>query len=242
MKKIFFIIGVFTLIVVLYAWKSFSPASANEVQLTAIGDSITFGTGDPERKGYIGRVSEKFLEEKDIAVEVTNFAIPRYTTDKTLEQLEDSKIRKQFRKADYIILYIGTNDFRKSADYHFEQLNEKKMRLGKKQFSHNLQTILDKIRQENKTAPILVLGLYHPYKEYQNEQEILEFIQQWNHEIASCAAKYERTTFVPVLDLFINQKKQDYFSDKIHLNPSGYQLMSERVYEHLLLVEDKAGS
>ncbi len=242
MKKVFFIIAVFTLIIVLYAWRSFSHASANEVHLTAIGDSITFGTGDPERKGYIGRVKEKFLVEKNIAVEVTNFAIPRYTTDNTLVQLEDKRIRKQFGKADYIILYIGTNDFRRSAEYRFGQLDGKKMQLGKEHFSRNLHTILDKIRQENNAAPILVLGLYHPYVEYPNEQEIREFIQQWNQEIAFCAAQYERTFFVPVLDLFISQKKQDYFSDKIHLNSAGYQLMAERVYEHLLLVEEKAGS
>lgn len=237
MKKYYFIIAIMLLIVALYTCRNIYSAGSNRIQLTAIGDSITYGTGDPEQKGYIGRVKELLQEQKGLVVELHNYGIPGYTTEQILQQLQDRKIRHHVKKADYIILYAGTNDFRKSASYTFNSLNIQQMKAGKKQYSLNLRHILTNVREENASAPILVLGLYHPYSEYQNEEEILDMIQQWNQVIASCAADYERTYYVPVLDLYSNQPKKDYFSDKIHLNPAGYQLMAERVYHKLILLQ-----
>lgn len=237
MKKYYFIMGIMLLIVALYTCRSIYSANTNIVQLTAIGDSITYGTGDPEQKGYIGRVKELLQEEKGIPVKLSNFGIPRYTTEQMLQQLEDRKIMKQVKKADYLILYAGTNDFRKSASYSFASLNIQQMNAGKMQFSQNLRHMLELIRQENPSAPILVLGLYQPYTEYKNAEEIRKVIQDWNQEIARCAADYERTYYLPVLDLFVNQPKKDFFSDKIHLNPAGYQLLAERVYRQLIQLQ-----
>lgn len=236
MKKNLVWLGVLLLVIILFTWR-YSAAGTNAIHLTAIGDSITYGIGDPAHKGYIGRVQEKMAAVKGISVELDNFGVPRYTTEQVLEQMEERKIRKQIGKADYIFLYIGTNDFRRSADYQFKHLDLKKMQVEKEKFSANLHTILSKIRQENSTAPILVLGLYHPYAESRNEQEILHAIQQWNNEIASATDDFAHTIYVPTLDLFINQPKTDYFSDTLHPNPAGYQLLADRVYSKLVLLE-----
>ncbi|MBB6444830.1 GDSL-type esterase/lipase family protein [Bacillus benzoevorans] len=238
MKKYYFVMGIMLLLVILYTCRIIYSAGSNTIHLTAIGDSITYGTGDPGQKGYIGRVKELLQEEKGILVELSNFGVPRYTTDQILQQLQDRKIIREVKKADYIILYAGTNDFRKSAAYTLDSLKIQQMKTGKERYSQNLHRILDLIRLENTSAPILVLGLYHPYSEYQNEEEILNLIQQWNQEIEASAANYEMTYFVPVLDLYINQPKKDYFSDKIHLNPAGYQLMAERLYQKLILLQE----
>ncbi|WP_045524638.1 GDSL-type esterase/lipase family protein [Neobacillus niacini] len=211
-----------------------SSASTKEINLVALGDSITHGVGDPAKKGYIEGVKVKLQEKLNTPVKVSNFAIPRYTTDNILEQLKDKKIYMQIKKANYIILYIGTNDFRKSAEFQFNPLHVKRINQGKVKFTTNLHRIIENIRKGNSAAPIFVLGLYQPYIEYPNQKEILSTIEHWNNEIVKVAGDYEQTYFVPILDLFQNKPKSNYFSDSLHPNPAGYQLIAERLSAKVL--------
>lgn len=227
MKKI-------VVLLILFAMNIGCSASEKEINLVAIGDSLTHGTGDPDKKGYIERVRVSLAEKKGIPVHLDNYAVPGYTTENILQQLKNRKMRRQIQKAHYLTLYIGTNDFRKSAEYQFQPLDLKKMKEGKTEFSANLHEILEKIRDENSDAPILVLGLYHPYVEYSNEQEIVEVIEAWNHEIVRVATDFEKTYFVPTLDLFVDRTKKQYFSDSLHPNPAGYELMAERVLDEFI--------
>lgn len=238
MKKYFFLFCTMLILYGMYPLFHASTASTKGMNLTVLGDSITYGTGDPSKKGYVERVKGKLEERKRVPVRVSNFGVPKYTTEKILGQLGDRKITKQLQKADYVILYIGTNDFRKSAGYQFKQPNVKKVREGKQIFSENLHEILHNIRKKNSSAPIIVLGLYHPYVEYQNHQEILELIEQWNSEIVDVVDEFERTSFVPILDLFKNKPKKRYFSDSIHPNPAGYQLIADRLFKKLSYLEE----
>lgn len=211
-----------------------SSASTKPLNLVALGDSITHGVGDPAKKGYLDGVKGKLEEIQKTSVKVSNFAVPRYSTDKVLEQLMDKKITAQIKRANYIILYIGTNDFRKSANYQFNPLDVKGVKEGKVTFTTNLNRILDNIRKENPAAPIFVLGLYQPYVEYSNHQEILSTIKDWNDGIANVAGDFNRTYFVATLDLFHDKPKSTYFSDSLHPNPAGYRLISERVSEKVI--------
>jgi lysophospholipase L1-like esterase len=209
-------------------------SSSNDINLVAIGDSLTYGTGDPEKKGYIERVRVGLEEEEGVPVHLVNYAVPGYTTGDLLKQLRNSKMRQQIQKADTLILYIGTNDFRKSAEYVFQPLNDNKLNEGEAKFSSNLHQILKKIRAENSRAPILVLGLYHPYVEYSNEQEILEVIEGWNRKIEMTTGEIDKTYFVPTIDLFEDRPKKHYFSDSLHPNAAGYELIAKRVMDYFL--------
>jgi lysophospholipase L1-like esterase len=237
MKRTFFLFCIIFILFGAYTWIHRSSASTKVVNLTALGDSITYGSGDPSKMGYIERVKVELEEQKGIPVQVSNFAIPKYSTENILEQLQDGKIKRHVKNANYIILYIGTNDFRKSAGYKFDQLNVKKINEGEVKFSANLHKILEYIRSENSVAPIIVLGLYHPYVEYQNHQKILELIEHWNHEIVNVMGDFDQTIFVPTLDLFKNKPKEKYFSDSLHPNPAGYQLISNRLLIEVINLE-----
>ncbi|MGJ7922344.1 GDSL-type esterase/lipase family protein [Neobacillus sp. LXY-4] len=212
-------------------------ASARELKITALGDSITFGTGDPLKKGYIGRVKEQIEGNKGALIQMSNFGVPKYTTADILTQLKDKKVRREIRGSDYIILFIGTNDLRKSAEYKFADLNHNRVNKGKHQFTQNLNLILDIIRRENSKAQIICLGLYDPYTQYRNHQEILGVINKWNSEITIAASRHKPSMFVPTIDLFSDKPKKSCFSDSLHLNAAGYELIANRLTDKLLLLE-----
>jgi lysophospholipase L1-like esterase len=236
MKKYFIIVY---MILVLFALTLISSsATHNEVKVVAVGDSITFGTGDPLKKGYVGRIEDLLEESNGTNIIMSNFGIPRYTTDDTLMQLKGGKIQKEIKEANFILLYIGTNDFRKSAQYRFDQLNLEKMKAGRARFSKNLHKILDIIRSYNGTAPIFVMGLYHPYTQYKNENQIYKTIMEWNREINDVVTPYEAIAYVPTIDLFLGKPKRTCFSDSLHLNATGYDLVANRLFNRMELFND----
>jgi lysophospholipase L1-like esterase len=206
-----------------------SSASTKVINLVALGDSITHGVGDPAKKGYIEGVKVRLEEVHKTPIKVSNFAVPRYSTDQILKQMQDENITAQIKKANCIILYIGTNDFRKSANHQFNPLDIKRINEGKVTFTTNLYKILENIRKDNSAAPIFVLGLYQPYVEYSNREQILNTINDWNNGIVKIAGHFDRTQFIPTLDLFQDRPKCTYFSDSLHLNPAGYQLIADRL-------------
>ncbi|PAE32983.1 GDSL-type esterase/lipase family protein [Bacillus sp. 7884-1] len=234
MKKYFLLFCMILILFCTYTGIHGSSASTKVINLVALGDSITHGIGDPAKKGYINGVKVKLEDILNTPVQVSNFAIPRYSTDKVLEQLQDKKINTQIKKASYIILYIGTNDFRKSANYQFNPLDVKRINDGKVTFTTNLNKILESIRKDNSAAPIFVLGLYQPYVEYSNRKEILSTIKDWNDEIVKVTDNFDRIDYVATLDLFQDKPKSTYFSDSLHPNPAGYKLIAKRLSEKVL--------
>ncbi len=231
MKKYFFFFCIILALFGTYNVTRGSSANTKVINLVALGDSITHGIGDPAKKGYIEGVKVKLQDIQNTPVKLSNFAIPKYSTEKVLEQLQDKSIKTKIKKANYIILYIGTNDFRKSANHQFNPLDVKKVNEGKAAFTTNLNNILENIRKNNPKAPIFVLGLYQPYVEYSNRNEILNTIKDWNHGIVQVAGKYDQTFFVATLDLFQDKPKSTYFSDSLHPNPAGYTLIANRLSE-----------
>lgn len=234
MKNYIFFFCIILVLLGTYTGIRGSSASTKTINLAALGDSITYGVGDPAKKGYIDGVKGKLEEIQNTSVKVCNFAVPRYSTDKVLEQLMDKKITAQIKRANYIILFIGTNDFRKSANYQFNPLDVKRIKEGKVTFTTNLNKIIESIRKDNSAAPIFVLGLYQPYVEYSNRKEILSTIKDWNNGIVKVAGNFDQTYFVPTIDLFQNKPKSTYFSDGLHPNPAGYQLIANRLSEKVL--------
>lgn len=80
-----------------------------EERIVALGDSLTYGIGDDSGQGYVENLKQWF-ETNGEDVKVDNYGIPDQQTDGMLTQMNDPEVLKSLQKADYILLFIGTND------------------------------------------------------------------------------------------------------------------------------------
>ncbi|SFJ28887.1 Lysophospholipase L1 [Halobacillus dabanensis] len=202
-----------------------SALSDKEEKVVALGDSLTFGVGDGTGNGYVENLKQWLERHHDGDTTVDNYAIPGQQSDGLLGQMNEAVVLKSIENADYILLFIGTNDLIKSNGGDLAPLNKEQIARGKKDYQANIKEILDTIRKENPDAPVLFLGLYNPYPD---QPEINKVITDWNDTSKELLQSYEHITFIKTNDLF-QEKSTHYFSDEIHLNEEGYERLTKRI-------------
>ncbi|MFB7641179.1 DUF459 domain-containing protein [Peribacillus butanolivorans] len=131
-------------------------------------------------------------------------------------------------KADTFIVYIGTNDLINSNGGNLKKISNQKINDGKREYIDHLNKILSTLLKKNKKADILVVGLYNPKKD---DQRLEKHVHDYNQSVNEVVEENKRMIFIPTNDLFENKKKKEYFSDKIHPNEKGYQLITNRILE-----------
>lgn len=208
-----------------------SAQNPNAVQVVAIGDSLTYGSGDPKKAGYIGRVRKQLSHAWNKEVNVDRYAVRGYRTDQIMVHIQSVKAQASIRQADYIFLFIGTNDFIQAARRDFQTINPLVMERRRMQFEDNLNQLIGQIRRDNQHAPLILLGMYDPYMNLVNHDQIREILEKWNHTTFLMTKEYENTYFIPTTRVFLHKKKQPFFSDYIHPSPKGYELLAERVIQ-----------
>ncbi|MDQ0217349.1 hypothetical protein ELQ35_07580 [Peribacillus cavernae] len=228
MKKLS--IGLITFIITSLIWFSFyTKSKSDDPVIMAFGDSLTYGYGDTQGEGYVDGVEEELNNSgSSKRFRIWNYGIIGQETDGVLEQLDDIRIKSKLDEADYFILFIGTNDLINSNGGDLQPLNEKKINDAKPEYKQHITKILSILKKENKEAPIIVLGLYNPY---QNQKHIEKQIDEWDQTIIKTVRNDRRITYIPTNDLFKNKKKQKYFSDSLHPNEQGYQLITSRILD-----------
>ncbi|WP_158555759.1 DUF459 domain-containing protein [Peribacillus glennii] len=233
MKKLSIVLIVF--IIASVTWFSFqSKARNDDPVIMAFGDSLTYGYGDKKGEGYVDGLERALNEPGSIdKFRIWNYGITGQETEGVLKQLGDARIESKLDKADYFILFIGTNDLINSNGGNVKNVNDEQINAEKAGYLKNVKTILDKLGRENKRAPILVLGLYNPVPD---NGQLEKHIDEWDREIKDIVKSEQQATFIPTNDLFKNKNKKIYFSDTLHPNEKGYQLITERIVERYQFV------
>lgn len=195
--------------------------------MVTLGDSLTYGVGDKSGEGYVDNLEKLIQEEKDANVKVKNYGIPGQESDGVVKQVKLTNIQKDIRNADYIILFIGTNDLIQSNGGDLKGINEEKIKEGAVKYEKNVKEILKSIRQENKDVPVLFLGLYNSYPDSAEHEDI---IVEWNENSQKMVDDFEPIKFISTNDLF-KEKSKEYFSDSLHPNEKGYDLITEKIID-----------
>lgn len=198
------------------------------IQIVALGDSLTRGTGDSFGKGYIGHFIDLIKERTDKDINVTNLAVKGLRSPQLLELVQQKEVQRQLGQASIIMMTIGGNDLFQSGETLIAY-DEKKVEEIKEQFLHNLQSILSTIRSVNTESPIYFIGLYNPFIDLDHEIDTAKTVLQWNYDTVQILTNFAKTVFVPTYDLFQLRYNELLYTDHFHPNNEGYRLLAERL-------------
>jgi lysophospholipase L1-like esterase len=229
MKKSSIIIGSCIVVLLLGAWLVKS-VSGEEMEVTALGDSLAYGLGDANDNGYIGDVQDRYEKETDKSLVVHDYGVPNDTSTDLLGRIKNREISETAKNSDFILINIGTNDFIKSTD-KFTKFNEKKLQTNEKIYKENLHRVINKVKNKDKPKTIYILGIYNPKIKGSDMSTVNEAVLNWNRSTIQVTKEHPNVAFIRTDDLFINKDKKEYFSDNLHPNEKGYALIGKRVFE-----------
>lgn len=211
-------------------------AKKSVIQVAALGDSLTRGTGDATGNGYVRQVA-KLLEQKlkKPVKLLNNLGINGLRADQLIAKLEERGYRNALREADLILLTIGGNDLFQGAvdgDFTSKQFQAKDLMARADASALHLQAILEKIHETNPQAKIIYVGLYNPLADLKDMREIGNtVVQHWNDLAYKTINKYPNMSLVPTSDLFQSTLQQYIATDHFHPNELGYQEIALRIVQ-----------
>ncbi|MEC1614610.1 SGNH/GDSL hydrolase family protein [Bacillus mojavensis] len=215
--------------------KAHELKTKEHIVIAAVGDSLTEGVGDPEGKGYVGKVADSIRSNEQVKkVDVKNYAVKGNRTEDLLEKLKDKNVQKGIKDADYVFLTIGGNDLMKVLRQNFLQLTVEPFQEEEKPYEKRFKKIISEIRALNNHAELIYVSMYNPFTFTLSElQEINGVVTDWNNIAKKELKKDKHAKIINIEDLF-NQKsdsKRISEEDDFHPNGTGYSLIAKRVYQ-----------
>ncbi|QJC51948.1 GDSL family lipase [Paenibacillus albicereus] len=213
---------------------------ADEILVTALGDSLTKGVGDNSGRGYVKPVLEQLEAATGKPVQqINNLAVSGLTAAELDKMLaEDRGLDNPIRQANLILLTIGGNDlFRPVLEARDEggggdiPLDEIEAQIPAAAAS--LKSIVERIRAVNPKATLVYAGLYNPFYDIADLREGSAAVQKWNDEAYRILAEDEHAVLVPVMDLFQQRSAAYMASDHFHPNQDGYARIAQRIVQAL---------
>lgn len=170
------LIGIILIVSGLWVINQKQPQSTGKpknIRLTAVGDSLTYGVGDPSGKGGYTHLISKKVNRQNPTVKMTtaNFGVSGQTTAQIDHRVMTAKkLRASLKRADVITVTTGGNDL-------LQFLETKLMTQSNAQLTGQLKTycqsyqkrvgqLLTHLRRLNPRAPIFVFGIYNPMYVY----------------------------------------------------------------------------
>ena len=235
---------------------------ASGYRVVALGDSLTWGTGDTPERGYVERVVED-LRRRGRSVSVANLAVPGDETEDLLALLARPATRQRVKDAHLILMSIGGNDFthalrgrdrnsqaapqgpgsepqggspaQAGEDQLTEQEIDEQLDVGSALpgARANLKQIVSTLRSINPSAPIRILGLYNPFEVLPSaEARVRAQLLEWNVAIEQAALDWKNVLAVPIADLFTDRPDR-LAGDRFHPGPDGHEAIAARVFSTL---------
>ncbi len=213
---------------------TFPFAAGEDINIVTLGDSLTQGVGDDtEQGGYVG-ILDRTLQTLDANIHFNNFGKRGNRSDQLLSRLEEEQeIIHAIEEADIIIMTIGANDIMQVLKENIMDLDIAYFNEEQTLYEERLNDIFDEIRSINGDTSIYLLGVFNPFKNYfEDIPELDQIILNWNDIGREIVSQNENSTFVPIDDLFDDERTDLFADDNFHPNYDGYYLMAERILEY----------
>lgn len=193
------------LLIIIAAW--LMAAIQPKKLVVFFGDSITAGYGlDPEQS--FPHIIQQKIDQAGYNYEVVNAGLSGETSAGGVARI--NWILQ--RPVDVFVLELGANDGLRG--------------LPLEQTRKNLQTIIDKVRQKNPSAKIIIAGMQMPPNMGQ------DYISKFKQIFPELAQK-NNTALIPFLLEDVGGNPQMNQADGIHPNAEGHQILADNVWEVL---------
>ncbi|MDX5474642.1 MAG: GDSL-type esterase/lipase family protein [Bacillaceae bacterium] len=237
----YWVIILFLLFANLFLFPPAKAESPNAITYIALGDSLSAGYGSSEVdflriNGFVPRFVQ-YLRDDNL-VHVENHSVPGLSSAGLQFMLEtDLGLQNRLKDADIITLSIGGNDFLNTVRAN-PNIGDVALSLRMASLEENYRSIINRIKELNSDAIVILLGLYNPY--YENHELKANgdtFAPIFNDFIDTF--EDSRTIVINPFEQFVGREKQltHIEEDDIHPNDEGYfvicKLLVEK-YEKLL--------
>ncbi|MDT6980563.1 GDSL-type esterase/lipase family protein [Levilactobacillus zymae] len=220
-------VGLFVVLVVIVAFTYWHPGTRtvqttkpttnrrSTVRLVALGDSLTEGVGDQQKKGgYTERIATKIRQTDHVKVIMHNYGLAGDRSDQIEKRLVNSdKMQHQVTQAQAITLTVGGNDLLQTLTQNVtinqqSQLNQQ-LTQAEKTYAKKLTSLLATVRRYNPRAPIYLFTIYNPiYVYFANLTQITDAVDNWNAKTKQTVRLQRRLYVVDInRDLSVGQFK-----------------------------------
>lgn len=216
-----------------------SAADQSEIRITAIGDSLTKGTGDSSGEGYIRQVVNGLKKEWNKPIRlINNLAVNGMQADQLAEKLKKDKgMRYAIKQSNLILLTIGGNDL-----FQFARNSRTPGEPGIKMSAllkdlpeglERLEEVFAELNHINPDAQMVYVGLYNPFYDLDELRDGSLEVQQWNKRAYEMIHDYPNMQLIPTFDLFEKKIGNYLSSDHFHPNHEGYKAIAVRIIQSL---------
>jgi lysophospholipase L1-like esterase len=201
--------------------RSLAPARDDIGRILILGDSLARGAGDETGRGIAGALAAL------TNAHVENLGINGARTANVLQQLTRPDARAAVRRAQVIVVSIGGNDLFGDSIARFASM------LAPRVASHfvaaRVERVIARIRRENPSARIVLLGLYNPYRRTRMGAWLDAEIARWDSRIIGLFASCRAVNVVRIADL-VDEPRAISPLDHYHPSALGYRAIAERVW------------
>lgn len=222
------------------------PTSSKEkkknIDLLALGDSLTQGVGDSTNKGgYVPLLSKKVEHAQNIRVKAFNYGVSGETSTQIDKRVMHNKVlQKNLAKSDVITMTVGGNDLMHIIMKKGLKLSKSDVEKGNDHFEDNLMLLIKDVRSYNNHAPIYIMGIYNPLSVYLKQVKYMNVaVKKWNNKSQKTASENYNTYFVNIDKIMSNPKVENkqnpllYKKDHFHPNNKGYKLITDELYKRM---------
>jgi len=197
---------------------------------TAVGDSLTFGTGAPDQLGFAYRVQRTVGAYR--TVDWRNFGVVGATASDLLEHLrENEELRRSVAQSELVTLTAGGNDLIQAALKMYVEGASRSMKPPMRRFAIAYGELVEELAKLNRlterSSLLVVTDCYNPFPQVRDAVLWVQFV---NRCIRRTAAAYGGKVLVAnVYEAFLGKEVAYMAEDLVHPNADGHEALARAV-------------
>ena len=203
--------------------------NGDSYNILVLGDSLAKGTGDETGVGFAQEFANLWGAKTNKKVELSNIGVNGDISTGLLAITQKQETLKSIEASNLIFISIGGNEV-KSFQNNKNGATLADVKGVQDKYLSNLKEIMDLIWSKNKNSRVVFIGLYNPYGDDMN-QDNLKIFNEWNYKTELILSSYPSCVFIPTYDLFKYNLDNYLAQDKFHPNSKGYKAIANRILE-----------